>query len=312
MQKRIGIYNFNYFAVKKTIRKVLHEISRSLRTTQRTLVLNRAKAVVLRLVKRSLAINGEISCKAKKKYINNLIKHQNMKIELTKKPKNPIIIEGFPGFGLVGSISTEFLINHLGTEQIGSIKIEEVSPLVAIHGGKVIDPIGIHYDKKNNIIIIHAITNIQGIEWQVKEMLAKLAKDLQAREIICIEGVIGGDDAKAPRSFYFANAQKNEKAFETAKIEKLKEGVVVGVTGALLTEKDLPVSSIFVETHSAMPDSKAAAKVIEVLDKYLGLNIDYDPLIKQAEVFEKKLKKVLQQRNELNEEQEKKRMSYIS
>ncbi|MBW3022870.1 PAC2 family protein [Candidatus Woesearchaeota archaeon] len=234
-----------------------------------------------------------------------------MKVELLKKPKNPIIIEGFPGFGLVGSISTEFLINHLQTEQIGSIKVEENSPLVAIHDGKVLDPIAIHYNKKNNIIIVHAIASSQGIEWQLKETILKLAKDLQAKEIISLEGVIGGE-AGEPRSFYFTNSAKSEKKFETSSIEKLKEGIVVGVTGALLLEKSVSVSAVFVETHSAMPDSKAAAKVIEILDKYLGLEVDYAPLLKQAELFEKKLKTILQQKNQIVEEQEKKKMSYIS
>ena len=165
---------------------------------------------------------------------------------------------------------------------------------------------------KNNIIIIHAITNAQGIEWQLKDIVSKLAKDLEAREVICIEGVVGGENSDSPRGFYFTTIKENEKRFENAKIPKLKEGIVVGVTGALLLEKDVPVSSIFVETHSAMPDSKAAAKVIEILDKYIGLKVDYGPLLKQAEVFEKKLKMLMQQRTEVSEEQEKKRMSYIS
>ena len=42
-----------------------------------------------------------------------------MKIVLTEKPKNAILIEGFPGFGLVGTITTEFLIDHLKAKKIG-------------------------------------------------------------------------------------------------------------------------------------------------------------------------------------------------
>lgn len=233
-----------------------------------------------------------------------------MNIELFKKPKNPIIIEGFPGFGLVGNISTEFLIEHLGAEQIGSIKMEESSPMIAIHNGKVIHPIGIFYDKKTNIVIVHVIASSQGIEWKMATIIKDLAKQLEATEIICLEGVVGGDDTT--RSFYFANQKTCEKKFETIKVDKLKEGIVVGVTGALLLEGGLPVSSIFVETHSAMPDSKAAAKVIEVLDRYLGLNVDFKPLLKQAEEFEKKLKTMMAQKEAVTEEQEKKKMSYIS
>ena len=42
-----------------------------------------------------------------------------------------------------------------------------------------------------------------------------------------------------------------------------------------------------------MPDSRAAAKIIESLDKYLGLKVDYKPLLEKAETFEKKLKEFL-------------------
>jgi len=40
-------------------------------------------------------------------------------VKLTKKIKNPIVIEGFPGFGLVGTIVTEFLLDHLKCEEVG-------------------------------------------------------------------------------------------------------------------------------------------------------------------------------------------------
>ena len=60
-----------------------------------------------------------------------------MKIILKKKPKNPTIIEGFPGFGLVGTIASEFLIDHLNTEMIGKIWIEVLSPFVLGNIGMV-------------------------------------------------------------------------------------------------------------------------------------------------------------------------------
>ena len=66
-------------------------------------------------------------------------------------------------------------------------------------------------------------------------------------------------------------------------------------TGALLLRvKNIEKSCIFVETHSSLPDSRGAAKVIEILDKYLGLNVDYNPLLKKAEVFERKVKQILE------------------
>ncbi|KKW19395.1 MAG: Thymidylate kinase, partial [Parcubacteria group bacterium GW2011_GWF2_50_9] len=40
-------------------------------------------------------------------------------------------------------------------------------------------------------------------------------------------------------------------------------------------------------------DSKAAADIIKVLDAYVGLNVDTAPLLKQAQLFEKKLKGIM-------------------
>ena len=75
-----------------------------------------------------------------------------MVVELTETPKNPIIIEGFPGFGFVSTIATEFLIKHLGAKKIGRINIPKTTPLAAIKNSEVLDPLEVYYDKKTNIL----------------------------------------------------------------------------------------------------------------------------------------------------------------
>jgi len=78
-----------------------------------------------------------------------------------------------------------------------------------------------------------------------------------------------------------------------------------------LLKAKCPMSAIFVETHSQLPDSKAAAKIIEILDKYLNLKVDYKPLLAKAEQFEDKLKTIVQQKNQAEEQKEKKELSYF-
>ena len=73
----------------------------------------------------------------------------------------------------------------------------------------------------------------------------------------------------------------------------------------------MPLSCLFAETHSNLPDSKAAAKVIEALDKYLGMDIDYKPLLEQAAKFEEKLKTIMQKSQEAQEISDKKKLSYF-
>jgi len=234
-----------------------------------------------------------------------------MEIKLKQKPKSPIIIEGFPGFGMVSTIATEFLIEHLNAKPIGKIWSKKLMPLVAIHNSKILQPLEIYYDKKDNIVILHALSNVNGLEWEISEMIIELARQLKAKEVISLEGV-GSMDQKSNNTFYYSRNEKIIKSFEKIGLKPLKEGIVIGVTGALLLKSEnIAVSCIFTETHSKLPDSKAAAKIIETLDKYLGLKVDYRPLIKAAEKFEAKLKGIMEQGKKAGSLKEKKQLDYL-
>ena len=235
-----------------------------------------------------------------------------MEVKLWKKPKNCTLIEGFPGFGLVGTIASEFLLEHLKTEQIGKILFDEMPAMVAIHESKLVEPLGIFYNKKYNLVLLHAVTTSTGLEWKLAEMVMELSKQLNVKEIICMEGVGSSTETTTSRVFSYSNNDRSSNKFKKINVDPLKEGIIIGVTGAvLLRAENLPVSSIFAETHTKLPDSKAAAKIIEVLDKYLGLKVDYKPLLVQAEKFESNLKNMFAQGQKTQELSEKKRMSYV-
>ena len=233
-----------------------------------------------------------------------------MKIELIKKPQNVKIIEGFPGFGLVGTITTEYLIDHIkDIEKIGFIWFNEMNPLIAIHEGKVVDPLGIFYSQKHNLVFLHAVTNVNGVEWKLAEAIKEVAKILKARELICVEGV-GSIGKSAGKIYYISRVSPD--AWSNTGAKKMDEGIVMGVTAALLLKsKDTPLSCILAETASNLPDSRASAKVIKILDQYLGLEVDYKPLIKKAEMFENKLKGMLKGAKNIKTKKEKKELSYM-
>ena len=235
-----------------------------------------------------------------------------MQIKLSKKPKNCRLIEGFPGFGLVGTIASEFLLDHLKFEQIGKIIFDDMPATVAIHEGKIVEPLGVFYNKKYNLVLLHAITTSSGMEWKLSDIVMDLSKQLGIKEIISLEGVGSSEESTTSRVFYYSNNEKNKNKFKKIKVEPLKEGIIIGVTGAvLLRAEKVPVSCVFAETHTNLPDSKAAAKVIEVLDKYLGLKVDTKPLLVQAEKFEGKLKGLLTESQKAMQLSEKKKLSYV-
>ncbi|MBI4151284.1 proteasome assembly chaperone family protein [Candidatus Woesearchaeota archaeon] len=233
-------------------------------------------------------------------------------MELSQKPKNVTVLTGFPGFGLVGTVATGFLIDHLKCERIGNHWFEELPATVALHDGKIVDPVGIYYSKKYNIVIVHSIANVAGVEWLASEVIQNICKELGAKELIAIEGV-GSQRQDMQRAFYFTTDDKNAKALTKIGVEAMKEGIIVGVTSSLLLKTKVPLTCLFSETHTNLPDSKSAAKIVEVLDKYLGLDVDYRPLLKQAEEFEGKIKELLAKQAKATEDTEtKKNLNYIT
>lgn len=225
-----------------------------------------------------------------------------MDLVLSKKIKAKRLIEGFPGFGLVGTIVTEYLIEHLKFEKIGEFFYDELPATVAIHKGKIIHPMAIFYSKRFDTILLHAILDVKGMEWKITDVISKLIKQTGVKEIISVEGVSGTGGDKI---YCYGNPE-----FEKLGAEPVKESVIMGVTAALMV-RNMKVSCVFAETQSEIPDSRAAAKVIEFLNNYLKLELDIKPLLVQAEVFETKLKSILQQTNQTVSEADKKKMSYF-
>ncbi len=236
-----------------------------------------------------------------------------MEIELTKKPTGATLIEGFPGLGFVGTVAVEYLLEHLKAEPIGQIKSIGMPPLATIHAGEVRQLLEIFYCKKHNLIFLHALSSVKGLEWALSNTINDLIKELKIKEVISIEGVGSPFQQAASRVFYHSDNEKCRRKLAKAGAELLSDGIVVGVTGALLMNKpkDVPSSFIFVETHSKMPDSKAAAEIIRVLDSYFGLKVDPKPLEHRAGQVQEKIKELMQKVAQTKDIKEKKEVSYI-
>lgn len=231
-----------------------------------------------------------------------------MKINLSKNAgikKGATLIEGFPGFGLVGTIATEFLIEHLKTEIVGEFTYKDFPATTAIHAGKIVKPMAVHYSPEYNILILHTILSVKGQEWDTADEIVRLADELKVKEIISLEGVNAMIPQEETRLFSYGNSH-----FEGLGASALSESIIVGVTAALLLKME-NVSCLFAETHTGLPDSKAAAAIITFLDQYLKLKVDPAPLMRQAEEFEQKLKTIMQQTQKSTSEAEKKNLSYL-
>jgi predicted ATP-grasp superfamily ATP-dependent carboligase len=233
-----------------------------------------------------------------------------MKIQLsTSIPTNPLIVLGIPSVGMIGTIVTEFLIEHTAANKVGRCLIDDTNPIVAIHKGEVIDPIGLFYSQKNHMLFVHVATNLEKYEWAFAKTIYELATQLGAQKIINVEGIVD-NNSEQPAVYTFTKNLEQKRRLSESHILFLEEGIVMGSVASLLQlDEEQKSVSFFATTHSQLPDSVGAAQVILALDAFLQLSIDPKPLLEQAAVYEAKIKEVLG--GALQSSQEKKSMSYV-
>jgi uncharacterized protein len=220
-------------------------------------------------------------------------------IKIITKPislENPVIVEGFPGIGLVGNIASQHLIDELEMEYIGSIESKYFPPIAVLFNGIINMPVRIYESKEYNILsVISDIPIHPTISYEVSKVLMDWAQSVNVKEIVSIAGI-----ATMSSEEKVFGAATNEDMLNRIKdhVEIFQVGTISGISGSVMTEcfmRNVPAISLLGETNSPNPDPRAAASVINVLNQIYGLPIDIDNLIEQAEQIEIELQKLAEQ-----------------
>jgi hypothetical protein len=77
-------------------------------------------------------------------------------IQVKKKLNSPNLIAGFTGAGLVGSISTSYIINRLHMKQIACVESEFIVPGVIYAEGKLRHPFRLYSNERGDVRRISA------------------------------------------------------------------------------------------------------------------------------------------------------------
>jgi uncharacterized protein len=124
------------------------------------------------------------------------------------------------------------------------------------------------------------------------------AKKKKCSFIVTLEGTHALDPKKL-KTHGVASTQKMKDVLKTYTIEETQEGMITGITGVLLYEGvrlKRDVLCLLAEAHTSYPDSRAAALLVETLGKMLpGMKIDTEPLYKEAEQIEQKIRAFIKQ-----------------
>jgi uncharacterized protein len=215
----------------------------------------------------------------------------------TINTENSKIILGFPEVGLVGTIASMFLVETLKMEEVGYLRSSLFPPLIILHKGKPAFPVRI-YSYNNTFLILSEIPIPPAAIFPLSSKIVNWAKENKADILLMIGGlpVPNRMDIEKPDVFTAVCGEKAERVVEQLGIKKLEEGMMVGPYAAMFMEcynKNVNAVLLSAQAFARYPDPGAAASVVTVLSRILGVDIDIKPLLERAEELRIRLRDLM-------------------
>lgn len=212
--------------------------------------------------------------------------------EKVKLAKEPILVIGFPGPGLVGMITASRMIEGLDMKLIGAIRSPFIPPVTPFFGGILRLPLRIHAtdDGKLITVISEFPLPMESIFFVANEIL-DWASENGVRKVVCIEGI--GTAKRTETSEVFGAAEPHLLE-ELAKfsVPKVQKGLVAGIAGAVLNEcliRKLDGYCLLATATAETPDPEAAASMISAINRFLKLDVSIQSLIQNQSVIKAQL-----------------------
>jgi uncharacterized protein len=209
------------------------------------------------------------------------------------KSKNPVLVEGFPGIGLVGNIASQQIIDELKMEYVGAIDSRHFPPIAVLYEGLINMPVRIYESEKHNLIIIVSDIPINPVvAYDISKALLEWAHSINVKEVVSLAGIATMSDENK----VFGAATNTEMLDRIRdKVELFQMGTISGISGSIMAEclvRNIPAIGLLGSTMSQNPDPRAASVVIDVLNKLYDLGVDTDSLLEQAEKIEIEMQKL--------------------
>jgi len=256
------------------------------------------------------------------------VKRTTIKEKTKVEFKNPVLIEGLPGLGMVGRIATRFLIKQLKAKKLAEL----YSPhfpyyvLVSKNGSARLLRGDFFYWKnkarKNDLILLTGDSQAQTIEGQydITNRILDFAQENGVKMIVTIGGY--RKEVETPKVVAVStNPELLKKALEADAVTSPAGNPIVGTAGLLLglaQFRNIDALCLLGETRGYLPDPKAAKSALEVLQKILEIEVDLSGLDGEIEKSEKIVEKMqeIEKRREMYARKmrrvEEERITYIS
>jgi uncharacterized protein len=244
-----------------------------------------------------------------------------------KKLNSPILIAGFPGAGLVGSISTSYIINKLHMNQIACVESEFIVPGVIYTEGKLRHPFRLYSNKEGDICVLvcEAPIMVEGM-YSVLDTFVKWALNNKVNEVMVLDGIaveglpdskrmpiiLSSDGREADAANLIDDDDNNNNSDVTNKEEEEEKkddkshsiypstAFIGGISGGILSSclsNGIASKALLISAARRIPDPEGAAIIIESLSKITNnesLKIDTQQLREQGASLKMRMEKIMQ------------------
>ena len=228
--------------------------------------------------------------------------------------KNPILVEGFPGLGMVGSIATQYLTKQLNAQKLAILHSPHFPyhVLVDEKGGARLLRGEFSFWKnetgENDFIFLTGDSQAQTIEGQfeIANSILDFAEKKKVKTIITIGGYRNEFEGNPHVVAVSTNPVLLENALKAKAVSSEAGTPIVGTAGLLLglaKFRSIDAVCLLGETRGYLPDSKTAKSIIEVMKGLLDVNVDLKGLDEEIE----RSKKILGRMRDI----EKRRVKYV-
>jgi uncharacterized protein len=220
----------------------------------------------------------------------------------------PVLIVGFPGTGLVGSICANYIIEKKSLHQIAFVDSEYIIPSAIYIGGKLRHPFRIYADGKRAlcVIVCEAPLRPEGV-YSIMELVVTWASRNEVREVLVLDGVPvrGGLPSKDRKPMILSSSSPSSSS-NASKDDPVKSAMMTGVSGGLISaclSYEMPCTGVLIPSTSGIPDPEGAAILLETISKMpsVPLEIDVKPLRQEGQAIERQLKEFM---NSVRKEQQ--------
>jgi uncharacterized protein len=225
-----------------------------------------------------------------------------------------IVIDGFPSVGLVSSIVANYLVDTLSMEQIGIVESPAFPTVSLVRNGNPQHPVRIYAGRPKAdragrgadklVAFVSEFHPAPAIIHPLATAILDWAEEQKCSLLVSPEGLMveaPPAPARGPRAprlgdvkvYGIASTRKARELYIEPNMIPFAEGVITGIAGVLLNEghrRDFDVLTFLAEAQPDYPDARAAAKVIETINRILlRTPLDPVPLYAEAERIEQQL-----------------------